>query len=285
MCFMQIKPSKNKNIISGNSGITLVELLLAVAILGIITTVVAMTFSVGIESWRAGTALSDSSNRASFILDQIVTALRSSYYPEASASLEEYGFIYEKGGGDSPNSEDKISWVKIGNSLVGEDAIWAGSAHRVELFLEKGTLYGPPGLYIKAWQLIGQPEDFDPEKDIDPILLSDQVVSFSCRMQDHSKALSPGDSFSWMDSWDDADKLPYHVLISIAVKPQKEREPPMEFTRCVHIPMAEMSWNPIDTTKENNSRSRSRRVPRSANTGERPATRSTTGVGGRNERR
>lgn len=228
-------------------GVTLIELLLAVAILGVIATVVAMTLNVGVESWRTGTALADESHHADAVMEQIVMALRSAYYPETKDPTYEYGFTHEDEG-EAPDAEDVIGWVKIGNSLIGEDVPWAGASHRVELFLKTDDSDEGPGLYVKAWQLVGQAEDFDPVEDVKPLLISDQIISFDCRMKDPDYKVTSGEPYEWLDEWTASNKIPTHVLISIAVKPQKEKEEPLQYVRCVEMPMAAMSWNPVQTS-------------------------------------
>ena len=225
-------------------GVTLIELLLSVAILGVISVVVAMTLSVGVEAWRAGTSLADEARHADAVMEQVVMALKSAYYPESKDATYEYGFTHEDGG-ESPKAEDRVSWVKIGNSLIGEDAPWAGSAHRVELFLNTGDSDDGPGLYVKAWQLVGLAEDFDPEEDVVPLLISDQVISFDCRMKDPDYAEIPGEPYEWLDEWTASNRLPTHVEVTLAIQPLKPKDEPLEYVRLFELPMAALSWNPI----------------------------------------
>ncbi len=227
-------------------GVTLLELLLAVSILAVISVVVSMTLSVGVETWRTGTSLADEAHHADAVMEQVVMALKSAYYPETKDPTYEFGFKH-KDGGEAPAAEDIISWVKIGNSLIGEDVPWAGSAHRVELFIKTDDADEGPGLYVKAWQLVGQDEEFDPEEDVTPLLISDKVISFECRMKDPDYAEIAGEPYQWLDEWTSSNRLPTHVLVSIAIKPQKEKEEPLEFTRMVQLPMSSLSWNPIQT--------------------------------------
>ena len=233
------------------SGLTLIELLLTVAIFGTISATVAVVFNTSVTTWRAGTTLADEARNADAIMEQIVMALRSAYYPESSSPTYEYGFKHEDGG-DAPKAEDIVSWVKIGNSLIGEDTPWAGAAHRVELRL--GNESDGPGLYVKAWQLAGLSEDFDPEKDAIPLLLSDQVVSFNIQMRDPDHADTPGDPYEWLDEWTPSNRIPTHLLVSIAVKPPTEKGDPLKYSRMIDIPMSTLSWNPIQTTGGSNNR-------------------------------
>jgi type II secretory pathway pseudopilin PulG len=230
--------------------LTLVELLLAIAILGVITGVVAATFHTAVTAWRTGTSAADATHHADAALEQVYMALRSAYYPESNTPLDKYGFTHADDGGDPPTSRDTISWVKLGNSLIGEDAPYAGVPHRVELSLIDDDGPQGPGLYVRAWRLDGQPEDFDPFEDIAPVLLSGAVVSFNCQMMDpDAKPMTYSDPIKWMDEWTETNRIPEAVQISLAVSAADRKAPPLVIERFVGIPMAELSWNPTMTSK------------------------------------
>ena len=170
-------------------------------------------------------------------------ALRSAFYPANGNTDWAYGFQHEDGGeGDS--ARDAISWVKIGSSLVGEDVPWAGAAHRVNLFVSAGEDGQDGGLYVSAWQLVGQSEDFDPEQDVVPVLLSDQVAGLDVRMQDPTKAFEPGDPFEWIDEWETSNRIPEHVFVQLTMKPRSKGAEPDVLVRMVGIPMSAVSWDP-----------------------------------------
>ncbi|MBQ2282287.1 MAG: prepilin-type N-terminal cleavage/methylation domain-containing protein [Kiritimatiellae bacterium] len=228
-------------------GFTLIEVLLAVGILGIVAGVVATTLSTAVEVWRQSKIIADRNHHGDAVMEQVVMSLRSAYYPEGTEPSYEYGFSIEDDGNESPNARDKLSWVKIGSSLIGEDVPWAGSAHRVELFVEDGG--ENQGIYVKAWQLVGLEDDFDPEEDVEPILLSDEVVSLNCRMIDPDKTLEPLDEIEWLDEWAESNRIPTKVEITIAIQQKGSREEPTEYVRTVEIPMAKLSWDLVDTSK------------------------------------
>lgn len=230
-----------------HSGFTLIEVLLAVAILGVVAGVVATTLSTAVEVWRQSKIIADRTHHGDAVMEQVVQALRSAYYPEGNEPSYEYGFTFEDDGGDSPNANDKISWVKIGNSLIGEDVPWAGSAHRVELFVDNSG--GEQGIYVKAWQLVGLDDEFDPEEDVEPVLLSDEVVSLNCRMIDPDKTLEPFDEIEWLDEWAESNRIPTKVELTIAIQQKGSKEEPTEYIRTIDIPMAAMSWDLVDSSK------------------------------------
>ena len=74
-------------------GFTMLELLMAIVLLGGITAVTAMTFSVITNGWQTSTEYMDKMQRADYGLDQVVSALRSLYYPHDGEQSYDYGFI------------------------------------------------------------------------------------------------------------------------------------------------------------------------------------------------
>ena len=256
-------------------GFTFVELLLAVAIFGIVSAIVATVFYTGVSSWRTGTAAADALHHIDAVMEQVTAGLRSAYYPESASPLDKYGFVQENDGDEMPDCADKISWVKIGPSLVGEDATYAGVPHRTELFLmDEGSGPQGAGLYVRAWRLDGQEDDFDPEKDVEPVLLSSAVSGFDCKMVDREKEPEVGEEepFEWLDEWETTNRVPESVLISIAVAPAPESKlAPMVFTRRVEIPLADLSWNPFNTSSDSrDSQRNSRSRPAGEGTGSGP---------------
>lgn len=248
---------------SDRRGLTLVELLLAIAILGVIAGVVAATFHTAVAAWRAGTSAADAMHHADAALEQVYMALRSAYYPETRVPLDKYGFSHGDDGSDQPRARDTISWVKLGNALIGEDAPYAGVPHRVELSLLEDDGPQGPGLYVRAWRLDGQPEDFDAAEDVSPVLLSAAVVGFNCQMMDpDAKPMTYSDPIEWIDEWPQTNRIPQAVQISLAIAPSDPRAEPLVIERFVGIPMAELSWNPIVTGGDKNQQA-TRTRPRS----------------------
>lgn len=248
----------------GRGAFTLIEILLAVAILGTVATIVGTVLGVGTEAWRATAGLAEETHDGDAVMEQIAMALRSAYYPTSGEPTYEYGFQHEDDG-DDESARDSISWVKIGATLVGEDVPWAGSAHRVQLFFSQDEDGQGPGLYAKAWQMVGEPEDFDPDEDAVPVLLSDRVVGLDCRMQDPEKALEPGEPYEWIDEWTESNRIPASVRITLALAPQKKGADPDVMVRLVEIPMSATSWNPSKVESTSSKRVRNGPGPASGN--------------------
>ena len=173
---------------------TLIEVLLAVALLSVVAAVTFLTFDTVVRAWRRGTELSEDLQHGDYVAEQLVMALRSAYYPSAANVAPAYGFWMEDGGAEDL-AEDRISWVKMGHTLVGRDCPFAETPHRVEFWLDRNE-DGETVAAVKAWRLHGQPEDFDPE-DVAPTYMSNRVVGFNCR----TAYREVDDEIEWLDAW------------------------------------------------------------------------------------
>jgi prepilin-type N-terminal cleavage/methylation domain-containing protein len=216
-------------------GFTLLEILLAVSILAIVSTVTFMTFAAATTAWQRGTALVDSLHHGDFVVQQLVMGLRSAYYPE-TGKKSEYGFVHEDNGDDA-SAEDTISWVKLGGALVGRNNPVSQTPHRVEFFLTDDE-DGDRVAAVKAWPLQGQDEDFDPD-DVPTTFLSKRVVGLNCRM---AWQLDADGEIDWLDEWEDTNRIPTVVEISLYLEPAESGEDPVELKRVVGLRLGPLSW-------------------------------------------
>ena len=137
---------------------TLIELLLATMLVGVLTTLSILTFQAVTHGWQASTDYLDKMQRTDYALNQLIIALRSAYWPESgdagSSKAEkttkgggnkgeernQYGFYdpYDREGG-RPSDSDIIEWTKKGSALIGSENVMADSVHRVRvMILEEG---------------------------------------------------------------------------------------------------------------------------------------------------
>ena len=224
------------------AGLTLVELLLAVGLLAVVTTVAFLCYNTTVRAWRAGQELSNSIHQSDYVMDQLAMGLRSVAWRSAPG----YGFNLKDEGGEGPTAEDTISWVKLGTALVGADAPYAGMPHAVEVSIRdvedaRGAVRH--GLAVRAWRLDLQQKYFDTEK-IPPILLSTRVMGFNCRVLDpvQPKPTETGKpELKWADVWESTNKLPFAVELTLYVQPPEEGKEPLAIKRIVQLPMAAQS--------------------------------------------
>jgi prepilin-type N-terminal cleavage/methylation domain-containing protein len=212
---------------------TLLEMMLAIGILSAVTVVMYMTLSVIAGAWQRTVVLSDNMNHGDFVMDQLVMGLRSTYYPKGSINAQ-YGFVH-KNDGDGELADDRISWVKLGNAVVGSDCPFAGTPHRIEISMEEGDK--GRGIAFKAWRLQGQPEDFD-KKDLEIDIFSRRVTGFNVR----TGMKRDGDSVEWVDEWKDTNRVPLVVELTIYMDPKEEGGEYIEVKRICPIPCAYLSW-------------------------------------------
>jgi prepilin-type N-terminal cleavage/methylation domain-containing protein len=222
---------RDRFIAAARGGFTLLEIMLALAILTAVTAVTYLTFSTGVTAWKKGQALSDEIQHADFVMEQLVSGLRSAYFVDGPTT----GFRLEDDG-DDEHSSDKISWVKLGGALVGKNCPFAGSAHRVEFSVEKDA-EDKDAVMVKAWRLHGQPDDFDPEE-LEPVPICRGIIGFNCRPQDPENR----DEVEWLDEWDDTNRIPLAVEVTLYMEPLSKGEEPVEVKRIVSIPVAPLSW-------------------------------------------
>lgn len=238
------------------AGFTLLELLLAVTIMAIVTTVAYLTFSAATSAWMRGTQMADGLHHADYVIDQLAMGLRSAYSPETRKPDEKYGFMISDDG-NGENAHDVIGWTKLGGALVGNTAEYAGAPHRVEVTVTEDQESGRSGFAVRSWRLDGHPEDFDPQEEVEFVYLSPRVTGFNCRMQDpEQEEDAEDDEIEWIDDWEFSNRVPYAVELTLYVEPGVKDAETVEVRRIVEIPMAEMSWNPVVTDGGKNAKGR-----------------------------
>ena len=122
-------------------GFTMIELLLAVLLVGVLTTVSMFTFNAVSRGWQVSTDYMDKMQRTDFALNQVMSGLRSMYYPHDGNQDERYGFVLSNNGeGEDPDDSDIIEWSKTGSAIVGNKSAVADTVHRVQVMvLEEGN--------------------------------------------------------------------------------------------------------------------------------------------------
>ena len=135
---------------------TMIEILLATLITAVLTTLSIVTFNAVSNGWQISTDYVDKTQRTDFALNQLVSGLRSMYYPHDGEQSYDYGFVLtDNGDGEQPDKSDIIEWSKIGSAIVGSKSSVADTVHRVQvMILEEGNSdYKEPievtGLYAR----------------------------------------------------------------------------------------------------------------------------------------
>lgn len=245
-------------------GFTLVEIVCAVVLVGVVTTVAIATFNAVSRGWEISTDYIDKLQRTDYALNQVVASLRSMYYPADDEQTYDHGFMLtDNGEGEDPARSDVIEWSRLAS--IGDRDRNSASTHRVQLMvLEEGSAeygrngeIGATGLYMRQRPDPGiQPKDGDDDEDCtfgnkelyEPMLVAAGIVGFNCRVlkeepaQTDSKASYEKDDFE--DTWDSSNSVPYKVELTFRIadpEGRSYRTNTAPVMRIVRIPMYEQS--------------------------------------------
>ena len=248
-------------------GFTMVEMLLAVLLVGVLTTVSVFTFNAVSRGWQVSTDYMDKMQRTDFALNQVISGLRSMYYPHDGQQDDRYGFVLVNNGeGEDPDDSDVIEWSKTGTAIVGNKSAVADTVHRVQVMvLEEGNRdykdeISVTGLYARQCPDVAlRPKD-NP-KDIDfsfandemyqPVLISDGVVGFNCRvLRTSEKVKAENDDSVFEDEFAESNSVPYKVELTFRIadpEGRSYRTNTAPVMRIVRIPIHEQSLDGAST--------------------------------------
>lgn len=247
---------------------TLLELMFAVMLTGIITVLAIMTFDAVSTGWQLSTDYIDKTQRSDYALDQIITGLRSMYYPHDGKQNENYGFVLiDNGNGDDPDSSDVIEWSKTGPSIVGTKSAVADTVHRVQVMvLEEGNSkyrdvngrcieIQTTGLYARrcpdtALRPVNNENSvdytFSNDEMYEPVLIADGIVGFNCRVLKSADEVkdSENDKRKFEDEFSESNSVPYKVELTFHIadpEGKSYRSNTAPVMRIVRIPIHEQS--------------------------------------------
>ena len=240
---------------------TLIELLLAAVLLGVLTSLTMMTFNSVTHGWQVSTDYLDKMQRTDFALNQVISGLRSLYYPHGGEQSYDYGFyLTDNGDGEDPDRSDVIEWSKRGSAIVGSKSAAVDTVHRVQLMvLEEGNRdYMEPievtGLYARYCPDVTlRPKDnrddidfsFGNEEMYQPVLVADGIVGFNCRvLPTDEKVEAEHDESLFEDKWDTSNAVPYKIELTFYLADpdgRAYRSNTAPIMRIVRMPLYEQS--------------------------------------------
>ncbi len=241
---------------------TLLEIVCAVVLIGVVTTLAVSTSSAVSRGWEISTDYIDKMQRTDYALNQLVSALRSMYYPNAGEQSYDYGFVLtDNGDGEDPDSSDVIEWSRLAS--VGSKDKSASTVHRMQVMvLEEGNddfngrEVETTGLYMRRRPDAALVPKDDSENDYgfgndelyEPILIADGIVGFNCRVLKEpptsTDTTASYDRQDFEDTWDSSNSVPYKVELTfhLADKDGKSyRSNTAPVMRIVRIPIYEQS--------------------------------------------
>jgi len=241
---------------------TMIELLLAVMLVGVVTSLAVSTFHAVVNGWTVSTDYLDKLQRTDFGLNQVISGLRSMYYPHDGAQSYDYGFqLFDNGDGDDPDSSDVIQWSKTGQAIVGSKSSVADTVHHVQLMvLEEGNRDWEEPIEITGLYARLCPDSAlrpkDDGKDVDysfsndemyqPVLIADGIVGFDCKVlktQEDQDGRETDDS-DFEDEFETSNAVPYKVMLTFRMadpEGRAYRRNTAPIVRIVRIPVHEQS--------------------------------------------
>ncbi|MFH0954392.1 MAG: prepilin-type N-terminal cleavage/methylation domain-containing protein [Verrucomicrobiota bacterium] len=212
-----------------SAGFTLLELLVALTILVTAFAIIWGTFSATITAWRRGGELQDELKHGDFVMEQLVSALRSAAFFHTAPS--KYGFRLKSSSGGYP--EDRLSWVTASTAFMPPDDPLANSLHRLVVDIEENE-DGDSAVAIRALPHLADME----EDDVDPWFVSTEVKGISCRVYDL-------ETESWEGEWEDTNSVPSLLEITLYMDPLEQYGEPVKIERLVEIPIAPALTNAV----------------------------------------
>lgn len=208
---------------NNRAGFTLLELMVAMVLLVTAMTMIVGTFTAVLGAWRRGNEMLEDLHHGDFVMDQLVSGLRSAAYFETSPG--KYGFrLDDRESGDYPN--DMISWVTSGTAFMPRNDPLTKGLHRLVVTVENND-DGDAAVAIRAYPHLAEDvEDDDP----DPWFVSTEVKGLDCRVYN----LEDED---WEDEWELTNSIPRLVEITLFMDPIEEYGDPVELKRVVEIPL------------------------------------------------
>ena len=77
---------------------TMIEMLVAVMILGTMSALMVLTFNTVTNGWTMSTEYLDKTQRTDYAINQMISGLRSMYYPHTGKQDANYGFVLTNNG-------------------------------------------------------------------------------------------------------------------------------------------------------------------------------------------
>jgi len=200
-------------------GFTLVELLMALAILSAALAIAWGTFASILTAWRRGEEALATLRASDLAADEIAAALRSAFHRRSEDGR--YGFQLETDTrGESARS---VRWTSLGGPAVPNAAVPAGLPRRLTLAIEPDEANQPRAV-LRAAPAHLRLEEHRP----DPIArIWPDIVRFSCRVWNANEK-------QWETSWENTNAIPSRVEMVFWTQPSPDREP-IESRRMVDL--------------------------------------------------
>ncbi len=207
------------------AGFTLMEMLIAMAILGFVMALVWQSFAMILRAQRSGEKMLDNLHHGEFVMDNLVEAIRSAAFYRAVG--HRFGFILEPREGVK-YPRDSISWVKTGPNFVDPGGVLMHGMHRIEFTVDEDG-QGSEGAVVRVYPHMA--DEDDPVHMLDPRLISTAVLGFRCRVYDPELEW-------WVEEWEQNMMIPGLLELTLYLSPIDDGDEPVIMTRVVEIPVS-----------------------------------------------
>lgn len=216
------------------AGFTLLELMIALSIFAIAFAIVGAAFFTTTRAWNRGTQALEGLHEGDFIMDQLVSALRSAAWFRTTRGS--YGFWMEDHEDGYP--ADRVSWVASGTALMPPDSPYRRGLHRLTLSIEDSDL-GEPALAVRAVPPFVSEDDME---EPEPWFAGGGVRGLDCRIWD-------AEAEDWADEWEFTNRIPTRIEIALYFDPLRRGEDPIVLRRLVDIPVAGFATTAVSRTE------------------------------------
>jgi type II secretory pathway pseudopilin PulG len=208
-----------------SSAFTLVEVLLAVTLLGLLTIAVASTWSAGLKGWKQSTGLAENLQRQRIILDAITELTQAAIYNPERRTL------YAVRNEHDLFQSDTISFVTASDALLPQSQISIAGLRRVTFRVNRDD---NPGLVIENSPALQDNDHFGQH---DGLLLARDVTALKVRFRDAQNGI-------WKEIWSNTDEFPDGIEFTLAFAPIDARGKQLIVSRLVEIPTARFMRQP-----------------------------------------
>lgn len=202
-------------------GFTLLEVLLAVTLLGLVIGAVTATWQAGLNGWRRTAGVSDSFQRERIVMGTLENLTKSIVYARASDGLYDINFKHDSQTGNL------VSFVTGSDQLLPQTEASVAGLRRVTIAMQRDARNRSYLGIANAAALA--PIDNAPE--LVWHTLSADVCGFAVRFRDPRNG-------SMVDKWDEPNLLPAAIEYTIGFGANDGRTPPVVVTRAIELPIA-----------------------------------------------
>ncbi len=202
---------------------TLLEIMLAVTILGLVMASVYGSWTAALSGWRRTSEVSDTFQRQRVVMDMLSELTRSAVFFGSNPEL------YQVIGTHDTSHGDSVSFVTASDALLPPGEALLAGMRRVTIGLDRAA-QGGVALTLANSAALG--DTGDTQSAPPSHVISAEVVGFGVRYRDSRDG-------QWKESWEDAIVVPMAMEFTVAfADPSNPKAAPLTVTRAVEMPAA-----------------------------------------------